>query len=58
MDMDSDPNGTAIGKLIAKMKKAKFSALRDIARNLGAKEETRERCGGAAAARCQCADAR
>ena len=40
MDMDSDPNGTAIGKLIAKMKKAKFSALRDIARNLGAKEET------------------
>ena len=40
MDMDSEPNGTAIGKLIAKMKKAKFSALRDIARNLGAKEET------------------
>ena len=39
-DMDEDPTGPAISKLVAKMKKAKFSALRDIAKNLGAKEET------------------
>ena len=38
-DMDSNPTGPAISRLVAKMKKAKFSALRDIAKNLGAKEE-------------------
>ena len=37
--MDEDPTGPAISRLIAKMKKAKFSMLRDLAKNLGAKEE-------------------
>ena len=38
-DMDANPTDKGIKRLITEMSKAKFSMLRDLAKNLGAKEE-------------------